>query len=129
LVDDHVNVELPPLATLVGLALSETLGAGAATVTVAVCEALPPAPLHVSTYLVVAVSAGVLFEPLTASAPLQPPDAVQAVSLDEDHVNIDVAPLLIVVGLAVKVTAGAAVVTETVADCAALPPLPVHVRL
>jgi hypothetical protein len=57
LVDDQVKVELPPLATLVGLALKETLGAEAAeTVTVAVCEAVPPAPLHESVYLVVAVN-------------------------------------------------------------------------
>jgi hypothetical protein len=32
-VDDQVNVDVPPLATLLGLALSVTLGAGA-TVTV-----------------------------------------------------------------------------------------------
>jgi hypothetical protein len=37
LVEDQVSIELPPLATLVGLALKETLGAveGADTVTVA----------------------------------------------------------------------------------------------
>ena len=34
LVEDQVNVELPPLETLVGLALSDTVG-GAETVTVA----------------------------------------------------------------------------------------------
>jgi hypothetical protein len=129
LVDDHVMVEEPPLATLLGLALSETLGADAATVTVADCEAVPPAPLHVSTYFVVAVNAAVLFEPLVASGPLQPPDAVQAVSWLEDQVNIAVAPLFTVVGLAVRVTAGAAVVTVTVAVCEALPPAPLQVRL
>ena len=35
LVEDQVKVELPPLTTLVGLALNETVGAGAETVTVA----------------------------------------------------------------------------------------------
>jgi hypothetical protein len=35
LVEDQVSVELPPLATLVGLALSEAVGAGADTETVA----------------------------------------------------------------------------------------------
>jgi hypothetical protein len=34
-----------------------------------------------------------------------------------------------VLGLAESVTVGAGVVTVTVADCAALPPLPVHVRV
>jgi hypothetical protein len=35
LVDDQVSVELPPLAMLAGLALSEAVGAGADTETVA----------------------------------------------------------------------------------------------
>jgi hypothetical protein len=34
LLEDHVSVELPPLDTLVGLALRETVGGVAATVTV-----------------------------------------------------------------------------------------------
>jgi hypothetical protein len=54
---------------------------------------------------------------------------VQAVALDEDQVNADVAPLLTVAGFAVRVTAGAGVVTDTVADCAALPPVPLQVRV
>jgi hypothetical protein len=48
LVEDQVKVELPPLATLLGLALSETLGAVALTVMVADWVALPPAPLQVT---------------------------------------------------------------------------------
>lgn len=48
LLEDQVKVELPPLATLLGLALSETLGAVAPTVMVAVWVALPPAPLQVT---------------------------------------------------------------------------------
>jgi hypothetical protein len=35
LVEDHVKDEVPPLATLVGLAVSDTVGVGAVTVTVA----------------------------------------------------------------------------------------------
>jgi hypothetical protein len=46
-VEDQVRVELPPLATVLGLALNVTVGAGVATVTVADCEALPPVPLQV----------------------------------------------------------------------------------
>jgi hypothetical protein len=101
----------------------------AAVVTVADCAAEPPEPVHVSVYLVVVVSAAVCCEPLMASEPLQPPDAAHAVAPVEDHVNIDVAPLATVLGVAVKVTVGAGVVTVTIAVCAALPPAPVHVRV
>jgi hypothetical protein len=65
--------------------------------------------------------------PLVASVPLQPPEAVQAVALVDDHVKVDAAPLLTVLGLAERVTTGADWVTETVADCVALPPVPVQV--
>ena len=79
--------------------------------------------------MVVAVRAGVVCEPAVASAPLQPPEALQAVALVDDQVSADVAPLLTVAGFAVRVTAGAGVVTDTVAACAALPPLPLQVRV
>jgi hypothetical protein len=48
LVEDQVKVELPPLATVVGLALTVTVGVGVMTVTVADCAALPPAPVQVN---------------------------------------------------------------------------------
>jgi hypothetical protein len=47
LVELHVNVDAEPDATLVGEALSVTVGA-AATVTVAVCDTVPPLPVHAS---------------------------------------------------------------------------------
>ena len=63
LLDDQVTVELPPLATLVGVAPIVTVGAGgevgADTVTVADLAAEPPAPVQVSVNWVVAASAGV----------------------------------------------------------------------
>jgi hypothetical protein len=127
LVADQVNVALPPLATLAALVLSETLGGMTDTVTVADCDAEPPVPLQVSVKFVFAVSDEVVCEPVVALLPLQPPDAVQEVALVEDQVNVDVAPLSTVLGFVLRVTAGAALVTETVADCAALPPLPVQV--
>jgi hypothetical protein len=65
--------------------------------------------------------------PLVAIVPLQPPDAVQEVALVDDHVKVDVAPLLTVLGLAESVTTGADWVSDTVADCDALPPVPVQV--
>lgn len=128
-VDVQVKVEVPPLATVLGLAVIDTVGAGAVTVIVADCAAEPPAPVHVSVNLVVAVRAAVACEPAVGSLPVQPPEAVQAVALVDDQVKAEVAPLFTVVGFAVKVTAGAGVVTDTVADWAALPPLPVQVSV
>jgi hypothetical protein len=130
LVEDQVRVDVPPWATLAGLAVIETLGGVAAvTVTVTDCDAEPPAPVQVRVNFVDAVSVGVDCEPAVASEPLQPPEAAQAVALVDDHVNAEAAPLFTVVGFAVKVTAGAGVVTETVADCAALPPAPIQVSV
>jgi hypothetical protein len=128
LVEDQLNVEPVPLVTLVGLALMETLGGVADTVTVADWLAVPPAPVQVREYFVVAVRAAVVFEPLIGSEPAQPPDAVQAVALVADQVSVEVAPLLTVLGLAAKVTAGAVAVTETDADLVVLPPVPVQVN-
>ena len=130
LAEVQVSVDALPLATLVGLALNDTVGAGGAeTVTVADCDAEPPAPVQVRVNFVVAVRAGVDVVPVVASAPLQPPEAVQDVALVDDQVNAAVAPLLTVAGFAVSVTAGAGVVTDTVADCAALPPVPLQVSV
>jgi hypothetical protein len=130
LLEVHVRVDVLPLATLEGLALKDTVGvAGAETVTVADCDAEPPAPVQVRVYFVVAVRAGVVCEPFVAFEPAQPPDAVQAVALVDDQLSEDAAPFLTVAGLAVRVTVGAGEVTDTVADCTALPPLPLQVRV
>lgn len=130
MVEVQVRVDALPLLTLVGLALKDTVGAGGAeTVTVVDCDAEPPAPVQARVNFVVAVSAGVVCEPAVASEPLQPPEAVQAVALVDDQVNDDVPPLLTVAGFAVRVTVGAGALTDTVADCAALPPLPLQVSV
>ncbi len=100
------------------------------TLTVVLCEAEPPAPVQVNVYLLVAaVSAEVLREPLIASVPLQPPEAVHEVAWVETQLSVEAAPLVTVLGLAVRVTDGAGVVTEMVADCAALPPAPLQVSV
>jgi hypothetical protein len=116
LVDDQVSVEPPPLATLVGLAFKETLGGGAETETVTDCAAVPPAPVQVRVNFVLADRADVVLEPLIASPPFQPPEAEHDVAWVEDQVNVDVAPLLTVLGFADRVTAGTGVVTDTVED-------------
>ena len=60
LVEFQVSVELPPLAIVVGLAVSVAVGSGA-MVTVAVAAVLvPPVPLQVNEYVVLAVKAPVL---------------------------------------------------------------------
>jgi hypothetical protein len=64
--------------------------------------------VQVSVYWVVVVSAAVVCEPLVASVPLHPPDALQAVALVDDHDNIELPPLATVLGLAAKLTVGAA---------------------
>ena len=48
LVADQVNVELPPLATVLGFAAKVTVGAGEVTDTVDDCVELPPLPVQVS---------------------------------------------------------------------------------
>jgi hypothetical protein len=112
-----------------GLCVVILRAVAALTVTVVDWAADPPAPVQVSVYLVVAVSAPVPCEPLAASEPPQPPEAAHEVALVEDQVNVEIAPLATVLGLALSVTVGAAEVTVTVADCAAVPPLPVQVNV
>jgi hypothetical protein len=128
---DHVNVEVAPEAMLVGFAVSVTVG-GADELTVTVAEAgadVPPVPLQVSVYVVVAVGETPSV-PLVASAPVQPPEAVHEVAFVLDQVSVELAPEAIVVGFAVKVTVGAAIpVTVTVAEDALLPPVPVQVSV
>ena len=129
LVEDQARVEAPPLVTLDGLALSVTMGAGAATVTLADWAAEPPVPLQFNVYLVVAVTAPVLREPLVDSLPLQPPEAVQEVAWVVDHVRVALAPFATVLGLALKAMVGAGGVTDTVTDCLALPPVPLQSKV
>lgn len=68
-------------------------------------------------------------EPVTGLLPDHPPDAVHAVALVDDQLSVAAAPLLTVLGAAVRLTVGAGVLTETVVDCVALPPAPLHARV
>jgi hypothetical protein len=60
--------------------------------------------------------------------PDQAPEAVQEVALLEDQVSDELLPSLTVLGLALMLTDGAAVATDTVADWVAFPPEPVQVN-
>jgi hypothetical protein len=64
--------------------------------------------------------------PLSALAPDQSPEAVQAVTFCVDQVIVEAAPARTVLGAALNVTNGGSAATVTVADCAAEPPLPVQ---
>ena len=131
LVVDQVRLELAPLATLVGFALNVTVGAGAGGTVVTVVEppVVPPLPVQLSMkMLLAATSAPVLAEPDVGLLPDHAPLAVHEVALVEDHVRVELDPLVTEVGLALMVMAGAGVaaVTDTVADAFAEPPAPVH---
>jgi hypothetical protein len=102
---------------------------GAVTVTVALWLAEPALPVHVRVYVVFAVSDAVDFDPLIARLPDHPPLPVQAVALFELQVSNAVAPLTILVGLALKETLGGVAATVTVTDCDAVPPAPVQVSV
>jgi hypothetical protein len=110
----QLRFEPASLVMVAGLALIATVGATADTVTVADCAAEPPVPVQAMEYVVLAVSAAVVYVPLVPLVPLQPPDAVQLVAFAADQLSVAVAPFLTVLGLAERVTVGAAAVTETV---------------
>jgi hypothetical protein len=76
-----------------------------------------------------AVSAPVDWVPLGALAPDHAPVALQAVALTADHVRVALSPLVMALGPTLKVTVGSGAFTETVVDCAALPPGPSHVSV
>jgi hypothetical protein len=75
------------------------------------------------------VSAPVDCVPLVALAPDQAPEALQLVALVDDQLRVALVPLVMALGPTLKVRVGAAALTVTVADCAALPPDPVQVSV
>jgi hypothetical protein len=128
LVADQVNVALPPLLIALGPTLRATVGVGDLIETVADCAAVPPGPVQVKVKVALAVSDPVDCEPLTVLVPDQAPEAVQEVALVAFHVNIELNPDATVLGAELMLTAGAADLTETDADCVAVPPGPVQVN-
>ncbi len=106
-VADQLNVEAEPLFTVLGLAARLTIGVGAFTETVAVCEAEPPEPVQVITYVVLALRAPVDAVPLIGREPDHPPLALHEVALLADQLSVALAPFATVLGLAFRVTVGA----------------------
>jgi hypothetical protein len=66
---------------------------------------------------------------LIGSPPLHAPAALQLVAFVVIHVSVAALPVATVLGLALNAMEGGGGVTETVADCAALPPGPEQVRV
>lgn len=89
LVLDQAITDVPPYAIEDGDAVMVTLGDGSAeTVTVVLCSALPPAPVHVSVYVVFAVGETDCV-PEVALEPVHPPRAVQLVLFVVLHERVD----------------------------------------
>lgn len=61
--------------------------------------------------------------------PDQAPEAVHEVAFAEVHDNVDPLPFATLLGAALSLIVGGVALTVTVADCAALPPGPVHVKV
>lgn len=126
---DQLKVVLPPAATVLGLALIWTVGTPEAMDTVTDCVEVPPSPVHASTNVEPALSAPLDCDPLAARLPDQAPDAAQRVALMLDQVKVELPPEATVLGFALSLTSGAALVTVTIADWVLEPPGPVQVKL
>ena len=75
------------------------------------------------------MSAPVDCVPEIAFAPDHAPDAAHEVAFVADQLSVALPPLLMALGPTLSVTTGADALTETVAVCAAPPPLPEHVKV
>jgi hypothetical protein len=97
------------------------------TVTVTAWPAVPPGPLQVRLKVLLALNTPVEALPEVDAAPDQAPLALQLVAPVEDHESVLEPPLLTLVGVAVRLTAGAGcALTVTVVEAELVPPLPVH---
>jgi hypothetical protein len=127
----HESVARLPLAIVPGFAVRVTVGCAAA-VTVVEAEAEPPGPVQARLNVVVCVNAPLDCEPLLATAPDHPPEAVQEVALVELHVRVVALPVRTTVGSALMVTVGAGgalAMTATVIVVSAAPLGPVQVSV
>ena len=82
------------------------------TVTVAEALALPPLLVQVKVYVWFAAKAPVEVVPAVGLLPLQAPPAVQELALVLSHVRVELCPLVMDVGLTVRLTVGGMAVAE-----------------
>ena len=129
LVAVQFNVALLPLVMALGPTLKVTMGAAGLMETVADWVAVPPGPEQASVKVALAESTPVDCDPVRALAPDQPPEAEQAVALEEVQASVELVPLAMLLGLTEMLTVGGVALTETVADWLALPPAPVQVNV
>ena len=116
LVDDQVMVVPLPSEIVLGFVLIRTVGAAAATDTVADWVAVPPKPTQVRVKVEFALIGPVDCEPLGFRLPDHAPDAEQLLAFWLLQVSVAEPAEATVLGLASRVTTGAEAVTVTVAD-------------
>jgi hypothetical protein len=124
LLEAQVRVDAAPAATAAGDAVSITVGRGRTLTVAATGAVMPPGPEQVSEYAVVAVRGPVLWLPLVASAPLQPPEAAHETALTELHERTAVPPDAIAVGTAESIADGGGINVTVAVVGADIPPLP-----
>jgi hypothetical protein len=86
-VDVHVKTDVAPLAIEAELALNVTVGSGA-TLIIADCVVVPPAPVQAIANVVVLDKAVNASEPEVDWLPVQPPEATQDVALVDVHSKV-----------------------------------------
>lgn len=109
LVELHESVDVSACCTVEVEAVKVSVGARGVVVgvtpTVTCLKMLPPAPVQVSPYVVVAVGVTIC-EPKSDFDPLQPFEAVHDVAFVENHESVEDAPNAIAVGFAVNKSVG-----------------------
>jgi hypothetical protein len=90
--------------------------------------AVPPSPVQASVKVEPVSSGPLAAEPLALRLPDHAPEAAQRVALTLDQVSVELPPGLTVLGLAVSLISGAALVTVTIADWVLEPPGPVQLK-
>ncbi len=126
LVEDHERLVALPLATVLAPTPMLTVGTGAIADTVVDWLALPPAPVQVSVYVVVFMTAAMISEPCSGCAPLQPSDAMQPAVLTVLQFSVVEPPATSVLGVADNCTTGGGAVTVTITLCCVEPPGPLQ---
>lgn len=101
---DQTSVTSLPDTTLVGVAVSETVGAGGTTVTVTLSVAVVESFVHVKVNVASASSGPATSLPLVARGPDHQPLAVQRVASDDCQLSVTLSPSVTVEALAVNVT-------------------------
>ena len=88
----------------------------------------PPEPAHVIEYTVAAVNGPVLWLPLVARVPLQPPDALHESAFAEFHVSVELPPTATATGVAARITVGTGFTVTVAVAGGLIPPGPVQIK-